>query len=310
MAYFGKILRNYSDVAFDTTSAYGSFLSSVPRQKFTFAVEFIPSHHDTSDRKAWNTLFKDLSLVVQSVELPSYQFDVQTLNQYNRKRIVQTRVNWNPISMSLLDTRDNKFQDVLTAYFEWYYREGRQEQFNFGLGSQVPDIVTASNRVHDFGFQPPMSKYSANQGKNLEPNKTEAGSLTTSTSAATDQSDYDFKTYDKYFFSKIVIHRYVGGHYGAQTDPIEIFNPTIVSVSHDTLNYADSSPIQWQVTFAYEGVNYRDTLGDNDSRMNSLWNSAKKTAGNIFGSSGSQSNVPNSEPVNKDGSPFGFNPSA
>ena len=64
-----------------------------------------------------------------------------------------------------------------------------------------------------------------------------------------------------------------------------------MAVNHDTLSYSDSSPIQWQVTFAYEGVNYVKTKGDNDSRMNSLWNNTKKWAGDTFGSKGSASNT-------------------
>lgn len=298
MAYFGKVLRNYSDVAYGTASQYGSFLSEVPRQKFQFAVEFIPSNVKTSSKKAWYTLFKDLSLVVQSVDLPSFQFDVQTLNQYNRKRIVQSKVNWNPINISFYDTVDNKFQNVLNEYFKWSYKEGREVPQNFGAGSLVPDIVTENSRIHDFGYQPPNTGFVREDvGVGLDPNIDDANSLSGSPSY---QDDYDTFDFDKYFFSKIIIHRYVGGHYGAQTDPIEIFNPTIMAVNHDTLSYSDSSPIQWQVTFAYEGVNYVKTKGDNDSRMNSLWNNTKKWAGDTFGSEGSASNTTKTEgPVDK-----------
>lgn len=294
MAYFGKVLRNYSDVAFGTSAQYGSFLNEVPRQKFEFAVEFIPSSVNTSNRKAWFELFKDLSLVVQSVDLPSFQFDVQTLNQYNRKRVIQTKVNWNPITMTFFDTRDNKFQNVLNEYFKWSYREGRENYFNFGPGSLVPDVVTANPRIHDFGYQTPHS-FSVREKSTtaVQPNVADAAAY--SSDPPTDQDDYLSYEYDKYFFSRIVIHRYVGGHYGAQTDPVEIFNPTIMAVNHDTLNYSDSSPIQWTVTFAYEGVNYPETKGDNDSRMNSMWDRAKKTAGDVFGSDGSASNTTKTE---------------
>ena len=278
---------------------YMVVLSEVPRQKFQFAVEFVPSNIDSSNKKAWNNLFKDLSLVVQSVELPSFQFDVQTLNQYNRKRIVQTRVNWNPITMTFLDTRDNKFQDVLTEYFKWSYKEGRENPHNFGIGSLVPDVVTSNPRIHDFGYQTPGSPSLSDDESMaaIQPNVTDANNIASSSPI---QKKYTPYIYDKYFFSRIAIHRYVGGHYGAQTDPVEIYNPTIVSVNHDTLNYGDSSPVQWTVTFAYEGVNYVETRGDNDSRMNSLWNNTKKWAGDTFGSEGSVSNTTKTEgPVDK-----------
>ena len=302
MAYFGKVLRNYSDMAFGTVAQNGSYLSEVPRLKFQFAVEFVPSIVKTSSKKNWFNLFKELSLTVQSVDLPSHQFDIQVLNQYNRKRIVQTKVNWNPINITFLDTRDNKFQKVLTEYFKWSYREGREQPLNFGAGSQVPDIVTSNPRIHDFGYQTPGSFHlREDTSSDIQPNTEDSNALSGS---ATHQTDYEPYIYDKYFFSRIVIHRYTGGRLGPASDPVEIMNPVIMSINHDTLNYSDSSPIQWSVTFGYEGINYPETLGSNDDRLNGLWSRSKDFFGDTFGSKGSQTNTTKTDPVNEANNEF------
>ena len=153
MAYFGRLLRNYSDHSFGTTTSYGRVLTSIPRSKHAFIVEFYTTK--TTGKKAWRKMLEGLSLIVQTCDLPSFQFDTQTLNQYNRKRIIQTKVNWQPINIKFFDTRDNKFQDVMEEYFSWYYKDGREEKVRFGSGAYVPDVVNERPGIDRFGFQPP-----------------------------------------------------------------------------------------------------------------------------------------------------------
>mgnify|MGYP001379384737 CR=1 FL=1 len=70
MAYFGKVLRNYSDMAFGTVAQNGSYLSEVPRLKFQFAVEFVPSIVKTSNKKNWFNLFKESGIEFKVVDPP------------------------------------------------------------------------------------------------------------------------------------------------------------------------------------------------------------------------------------------------
>ena len=114
MAYFGRILRNYADHSFGTITEYGRQLNEIPRSKHAFVVEFYTTR--TTGNKPWRDMLKDLSTIVQSCDLPSFAFNTQTLNQYNRKRIIQTKVEWNPINIKFYDTRDNKFQNVKTFH--------------------------------------------------------------------------------------------------------------------------------------------------------------------------------------------------
>ena len=157
MAYFGKILRNYADHSFGTVTSGGRPLPELPRSKHAFVVKFYTTRNEGSGKKAWRDMLLDLSLIVQTCDLPSYQFDTQTLNQYNRKRIIQTKVNWNPISIKFIDTRDNKFQTVLEEYFAWYYKDGREMSKNYGVGAYVPDVVMDNPAIDKFGFQPPFT---------------------------------------------------------------------------------------------------------------------------------------------------------
>ena len=84
-----SILRNYADIAYSTHNDGGP-LTAAPRQKFQFVVEFKSTVTTLQDQ------LDKLKLIIRTAEMPSFQFDTQVLNQYNRKRVIQTRANFKP----------------------------------------------------------------------------------------------------------------------------------------------------------------------------------------------------------------------
>jgi hypothetical protein len=44
-----------------------------------------------------------VGLMVKTAQLPSYELTVETLNQYNRKRLAQTNLDYNPVQSPLCD---------------------------------------------------------------------------------------------------------------------------------------------------------------------------------------------------------------
>ena len=273
MAYFGSLLRNYADHSFGTTTSYGQVLTSIPRSKHAFKVEFFTTR--TTGKKEWRKMLDGLSTIVQSCDLPNFQFNTQTLNQYNRKRIIQTKVEWQPISIKFFDTRDNKFQDIMQKYFAWYYKDGRGDLDRFGVGAYTPDTVSETPLTDYFGFQPPFTESSTIKNKkNLESDvpysappdpKPEDKYEGTSNERGrgrgrSPEPDEPTINFEKYFFSKIVITRQYGGRNEPIESPITIFNPTITAINHDALDYGTAQPISWNVTFAYEGVSYAEQI--------------------------------------------------
>ena len=69
-----------------------------PRFKYLFHVSFtintvqIPQMGGPTGAFS-ATDISNMGLVVKNVQLPSYEIDVKELNQYNRKRVVQTKIN-------------------------------------------------------------------------------------------------------------------------------------------------------------------------------------------------------------------------
>ncbi len=60
----------------------------------------------------------ELGMLTKSVDLPSYQFNVEMKNQYNYKNYVQTGITYEPVTITLHDDMG----DVATAFFKSYYQ--------------------------------------------------------------------------------------------------------------------------------------------------------------------------------------------
>jgi len=91
-------------------------ISAIPRSKFNFTVS-MRHINPAAQGGLTTTLFERIS----SISMPGYSVKAQTLNQYNKKRVVQTGIDYAPISMLAYDTRDGVFEQFLKEYSEYYY---------------------------------------------------------------------------------------------------------------------------------------------------------------------------------------------
>lgn len=72
-----------------------------------------------------NEWHKELNLLVKEVDLPKYNVDTTTKNQYNRKKNLQTRIDYQPISLSFHDDNLGVTTLLMEAYYKYYYADGR-----------------------------------------------------------------------------------------------------------------------------------------------------------------------------------------
>lgn len=63
---------------------------------------------------------KDISVLVKAADLPETQFETETLNQYNRKRIINKRVVYQPINLEFHDDIANNIRNMWIAYNQHY----------------------------------------------------------------------------------------------------------------------------------------------------------------------------------------------
>jgi hypothetical protein len=183
----------------------------VPRQKFNFTLIL--------DRVNQGSIVFHR---VSNVTLPSYSVDTTMLNQYNKKRVVQTRINYDPITVTFYDTFDNEWHNLMRDYLSHYFNGGE------GIDQRTPlegSSTTNPNFVTDLGFTPNV---------------------------------------DRYFFPRVKI---IQNGYRGQFRETVLINPTILNIQGDTLDYSDSNPVMYTVTFQPESVQTQDVAAQFDDKI-------------------------------------------
>lgn len=117
----------------------GQLVRAVPRMKFMFAVNFRPSPGgiEMMNNADLNTyLDNGIMFKVKQIDKPKLNLVTSDLNQYNKKRIVYTRVDYSEATMRLYDAVDNTVLRWWIDYFTYYYGDSRKK--NPGDYSQNP----------------------------------------------------------------------------------------------------------------------------------------------------------------------------
>lgn len=96
----------------------GVGLRNVPKSKFLFYVKF---HRARSQGgSAWE---RGLGFVVKSLDRPQVSFKTETLNQYNRKRIIHTDHEFQALSLKFHDTVLEEVQRMFEEYYAYYFND-------------------------------------------------------------------------------------------------------------------------------------------------------------------------------------------
>lgn len=234
-----------NDYLRDYTHASKTFRTNgyqyAPKLKFLFHVYF---DINSSVYPVGLATGANFGLAVKKVKLPSYTFNTTELNQYNRKRIVQTKIKYDPIDITFHDDNGNLIRNLWYYYFTYYFKDankpvilpaGRQtaaqlEQnvgaANYNSRNLYRDDITGDD---DWGYigeasSSPNSASDANQGISKIP-----------------------------FFKNITIfgfnqHKFVS---------YVLINPIINKFSHDTYDYSQGNgTMENNMTVDYETVKY------------------------------------------------------
>jgi hypothetical protein len=186
-----------------------------------------------------------IGLMVKSAELPSYSIDVQTLNQYNRKRLMQTKINYQPVTITFHDYNSDLIRNLWYQYYSYYYKDPSYPYQNLatqngtlgqvtnqpnGFGYNVDDIYAASRPNSDWGYIGESYK-----------DATAAGTTIGQTTGKPN------------FFNDIQIYGLAQKKYAEYT----LINPMITDWKSEPYEYSsDNGTMSHTMTIRYETVKY------------------------------------------------------
>jgi hypothetical protein len=259
MAYFGQdSLQSFppDQGLRDYTHASKTFRSSgydlAPRTKFLFYVYFnlntnIPAVANLTSGGKSSTI----GLLVKTAQLPGYSIDVATMNQYNRKRLVQTRINYNPAQIVFNDDASDLVRNMWYQYYQYYYSDptykyGNTPNQSGVLGQiQVPDVFGgASYTANDIYSASRGIQHWGLSGQGYSNPSLQSLATSVLTGPASGQEP---------FFRDITIYGMNQKTYAQYT----MINPLIDSWTHDTYDYSQGNGLMTHtMSIKYENVKY------------------------------------------------------
>jgi hypothetical protein len=184
----------------------------------------------------------NFGVLVKTVKLPSFNIKTHELNQYNRKRIVQTKINYDPINITFHDDGINTITKLWDAYYSYYYKDSTNLRvFKGATGASVepsqPGAGAASQNYNARNIYNPSITGDNNWGY--------IGETYANNSQLVKQP----------FFKNITVFGFNRHNFTAYT----LINPMITKFDHDTYSYADGAgTMECKMDIAYETVVYNE----------------------------------------------------
>jgi hypothetical protein len=207
-----------------TTNGY----QNAPKLKFLFHVYFEINDALLGTNAAAFPEAHLPGLLVKNITLPKYNVTLAEMNQYNRKRYVQTKLNYDPVSITFHDDGMNAVKHVWNSFYNYYYNDA-------GTASANKTTINTRNTYENaLGNQ-------QNWGYLGEPSTSAAAGAVGQPKPA--------------FFKSIKIYGFNQHNYSLYT----LINPIIERFEHDTYDYSQATgTMENRMTVRYETVTYED----------------------------------------------------
>lgn len=125
-----RFLSNNTDVLLrDPQHAARLFVDDqfrlAPKHKFLFHVAFNINISALQNIDLVQRHKNEINMLVKACDLPSYTVQTDTLNQYNRKKNIQTKHTYNEINMTFHDDNMGIINQLWQNYYKYYYADAR-----------------------------------------------------------------------------------------------------------------------------------------------------------------------------------------
>lgn len=168
-----------------------------------------------------------IGLLAKQVDTPKFTIETEILNQYNRKRVIQKKINYDSLSIVFHDDMANVITDLWKFYYMYYYGDSNNAMFGGIIRSKTAKY--SDNKYNEFNGQDSY-RYGLNNAQSMP------------------------------FFGSFEIYQLNKRKYTS----FRIVNPIIKSWQHDPLDQTQGNrTLSNKLVIDYETVIY-DTLETND----------------------------------------------
>lgn len=244
-----------NDYVRDYTHAAKTFRTNsyqyAPKFKFLFHVyfEINPAVYSKGISQGAN-----FGLAVKTIDLPKYSINTATLNQYNRKRLVQTKIQYQPVNIVFHDDNGNLINDMWYNYYTYYFKDANKP------------VASSSGRQNTNNTNSGAANY--NRRNLYDPDITgdeDWGYIGESSAQSGTVSQASQGISKIPFFKSIQIFGMNQHNFIQYT----LINPVITAFNHDTYDYSQGNGTMANtMTIDYETVKYAEGALDGRTPSN------------------------------------------
>jgi len=130
-----------------------------PKTKFLFHVVF-DLYDEVGDQTTSNTakFRKEIGVLAKSASLPNYRVSVENKQQYNRKKNIQTRIDYSDCTLTFHDDNLGLTRGLLEDYYKYYFVDGNHSDES-GVSSGAPAYQARDK------YKSAVPSYGLNNGK-------------------------------------------------------------------------------------------------------------------------------------------------
>ena len=120
-----------------------------PKVKFLYHIVFTLNQGIPAPNT--NNFIKQIGVLAKRVDLPQYRAEIVTKQQYNRKKNIQTRIDYNDVNMVFHDDMLGATRAMFQEYYNYYFRDGKKQN-NLGDVQDYDPRDKYSEKVPRYGL--------------------------------------------------------------------------------------------------------------------------------------------------------------
>lgn len=193
--------------------------------------------------------------LVKTVDMPSMKIETNTLNQYNRMRISQTKMQFDPIKMVFHDVVDGKTLKFWEMYYRYYFSDGNEygknvypyTQNNTSFNTENAENNTVRNIQGE-------SSNAVNSPNNTIGDKSSLQNIVANT---LNNHNFGFNLPQVQNVRNLIHTIEIFQVHAGRFNRVTLVNPRISAFTHSTLDYASSDrTVELTFLFEYEYAYY------------------------------------------------------
>ena len=261
--------------AYNFSQTGRSLYRNMPRLPFEYYINIQLNNVGTAKsyiQQYFNTAtWQQIAPLVKTIEMPSFKIETTPLNQYNRKRLSQSKIMFEPVKVVFHDVADGKTLKFWEMYYRYYFADGSEPGMNTPKQNTNQNGQTSIESFNSNVSPSYNSNVSGNPSSVITSttSNTSPGAISPTNTIGSKQDTQNIisNTLNNHNFGfnlptvlnirnliqTIQIYQVHGGRFNQVT----LVNPRISAFTHDTLNYAaGDKTLELTFTFEYEYAYY------------------------------------------------------